>query len=121
MSYLGSAELRTESTCNRRKPAMLVYVLVKVQPGKESGVARETVKIEGITEAMWTYGFCDILFKVNVRSVEELNKVVLRKIRMIPGVRSTETIIVSPIPIYGSRPSAKFSRKTHTKSKFSRR
>ncbi len=93
---------------------MLAYVSVKVQPGKESGVARETVKVEGVTEAAWTYGFCDILFKVNVRSVEELNKVVL-KIRTTPGVRSTETIIVSPIPIYGSRPSTELSRRVRTK------
>jgi DNA-binding Lrp family transcriptional regulator len=90
---------------------MLAYVLLKVQPGKESGVACEVVKTKGVTEAAWTYGFCDILFKVNVGSVEELNKVLLKRVRKIPGVQSTKTITVSPIPIYGSRTSAKFSRK----------
>lgn len=84
---------------------MIAYVCVKCQPTMDSDVAHEMVKIPGIIEADWTYGLCDILFKVNVRSVEELNKIVFHRVRKIPGVESTETIIVSPIPIYGSRPS----------------
>ena len=95
---------------------MLVYVLLKVRPRKESGVACEVVKIQGITEAAWTHGFCDILLKANVESLEELDQIVLKNIRKIPGVQSTETMIVSPIPIYGSRPSAKFPRKTKRRS-----
>lgn len=82
---------------------MLAYVLLKTEPGRESEAASEVVKIKGITEAAWTYGFCDMLFKVNVGSTEELNKVVLNKVRRIPGVQSTKIITVSPIPIYGSR------------------
>ena len=86
--------------------ALIAYVLVKVEPGKESGVAQEIVKIAGVTEASWTYGFCDILFRVEVSSIEELDKVV-PKVRKIRGVSSTETIIVSPIPIHAHRPAHK--------------
>jgi DNA-binding Lrp family transcriptional regulator len=82
---------------------MLAYVFLKARPGEENGVAREVVKIQGVTEAAWTYGFCDMLFKVNVGSVKELNEVVFNKVRRIPGVESTKTVTVSPIPIYGSR------------------
>jgi DNA-binding Lrp family transcriptional regulator len=88
----------------------MAYVLVKVQPGKESGVAQEIVKVKGVSEAAWTYGFCDILFKVEVGSMEELDKIVLNRIRKIRGVGSTETIIVSPIPIYAARPRSKPAR-----------
>lgn len=95
----------------------IAYVTLKVEPGKENEVAREIVKIEGVSEAAWTYGFCDILFKLGVESVEELDKVVLKKIRTIAGVRSSETMIVSPIPIWSSRS----PRKTAGKSRPRRR
>jgi len=84
---------------------VIAYVLVKCQPGRDSGVAQETVKIDGVIEAAWTYGFCDILLKLNVASVEKLNDIVFNKIRKMHGVESTETLMVSPIPIYGRRPS----------------
>ena len=85
----------------------MAYVAVKVSPGKENDVAGEIVKTEGVTEAAWTYGFCDILFKLEVESMQQLNNVVLKKVRKIPGVLATETIIVSPIPIYATRPADK--------------
>jgi DNA-binding Lrp family transcriptional regulator len=90
----------------------IAYVTLKVEPGKENEVAREIVKIKGVSEAAWTYGFCDILFKLGVESVEELDKVVLKKIRTIAGVRSSETMIVSPIPIWSSRSPRQTARKS---------
>jgi DNA-binding Lrp family transcriptional regulator len=100
---------------------MLAYVFLKVQPGRESDVACEIVKVKEITEAAWTYGFWDILFKVNIGSTEQLNDDVLKKVRKISGVKSTESILVSPTPIYGSRPSADSFRKTKSKRKSSKR
>jgi len=91
---------------------LIAYVCVKCQPKMDADVARETVKIPGVMEADWTYGFCDILFKVNVASVEQLDEIVLKRIRKIPGVESTETLVVSPIPIYGARPSGGPRRRT---------
>jgi len=86
---------------------MIAYVLVKVEPGKESGVAQEIVKVKEVKEAAWTYGFCDILLKAEVESMPDLDKIVFRKLRRTPGVISTETIIVSPVPIYAPRPPSK--------------
>jgi DNA-binding Lrp family transcriptional regulator len=94
----------------------MAYVLVKVEPGKESGVAQEIVKIKGVSEAAWTYGFCDILLKTEVESMEKLDKIMFKNLRKTPGVISTETIIVSPIPIYASRPPSKTkTRRTRAK------
>jgi DNA-binding Lrp family transcriptional regulator len=86
---------------------MIAYVLVKVEPGKESGVAQEIVRVKAVKEAAWTYGFCDILLKAEVESMPDLDKIVFNKLRRTPGVISTETIIVSPIPIYAPRPPSK--------------
>jgi len=86
---------------------VIAYVLVKVEPGKESGVAQEIVRVKSVKEAAWTYGFCDILLKAEVESMPDLDKIVFNKLRRTPGVISTETIIVSPIPIYAPRPPGK--------------
>ncbi len=97
---------------------MMAYVLVKVEPGKESEVAQEIVRVKEIREAAWTYGFCDILLKAEVKSTQELDRTVLKRLRNTPGVASTETMIVSPIPIYASRPPGKReTRRIHTKRK----
>jgi DNA-binding Lrp family transcriptional regulator len=90
---------------------LIAYVLVKVEPGKENVVAREIVKAKEVREAAWTYGFCDILLKAEAASINELDKIVFNRIRKTPGVLSTETIIVSPIPIYASRPASKTETK----------
>ncbi len=97
---------------------MMVYVLVKVEPGKESGVAQEIVRVKEIREAAWTYGFCDILLKAEVESIQELDRTVLKRLRNTPGVASTETMIVSPIPIYAARPPRKREKRSmHIKRK----
>ncbi len=96
---------------------MMGYVLVKVKPGKESGVAQEIVRVKEIREAAWTYGFCDILLKTEVKSIQDLDRIVLKRLRNTPGVASTETMIVSPIPIYAARP----HRKRETKRKYAQR
>ena len=91
--------------------AMLAHVLVKIHPGKECAVACEVGKIKEITEAAWTYGFCDMMLNVKAESMQQLQDVVLNRIRKISGVQSTQTIAVSPIPIYASRSSADSFRK----------
>ena len=96
--------------------AMLAHVLVKIHPGKECAVACEVGKIKEITEAAWTYGFCDILLKTEVESIEKLDRIMFKNLRKTPGVISTETIIVSPIPIYASRPPSK-TRTRRTRAK----
>lgn len=71
------------------------YVLMKVEPGKESEVWQNIAKIKGIREAALTWGFCDMLLKVNVESTKKLTDVVMYKLRKIPKVKDTHTIIVS--------------------------
>jgi DNA-binding Lrp family transcriptional regulator len=102
--FLASGRLRV--VC-----AMLAYVLVKIHPGKESVVASEVGKIKEIAEAAWTYGFCDMMLHVKAESTQELEEVVLNRIRKISGVQSTQTIAESPIPIYASRTTADSFRK----------
>jgi len=71
------------------------YVLVKVEPGKEGEIAEDIGKLKDIREAALTWGFCDILLKVDVESREKLSDLVFQGLRKIPGVKETQTIIVS--------------------------
>jgi len=52
-----------------------------------------------------------MMLHVKTESTQELEEVVLNGIRKIPGVQSTQTIAVSPIPIYASRTFADSFRK----------
>ena len=51
-------------------------------------------KIEGIEEFAYTTGRYDIIIKVNSESMKELSDVILEKLRKIPGVSRTESIMI---------------------------
>jgi DNA-binding Lrp family transcriptional regulator len=70
------------------------YVLINVESGSEDEVIRELNKIEGVEEALFSYGVYDIISKVKADSMEKLKDLVTHKIRMISKVRSTLTLIM---------------------------
>ncbi len=74
---------------------VVAYVVVKVEPGREGEVTKKIVKVDGVTEGALTWGFSDILLKVNVESIDKLRDVVFNVLRKIPGINDTQTIIVS--------------------------
>ncbi len=71
------------------------YVIVKVYPGEENKVSQEILKIKGILEAAFTWGYSDMLLKVKTDSLEELREMIFNKLRKIPGINDTQTVIVS--------------------------
>lgn len=54
---------------------------------------KELFAIEGVREVTYTTGKFDMLIKLFIKDIEELNKVVLSKLRKITGVQHTETIL----------------------------
>ena len=52
------------------------------------------LKIKGITEVHGVFGRWDIVVRVEVDNVDELINVVTDKIRSIPGVQSSETLMM---------------------------
>lgn len=57
-------------------------------------IAKEIVKLEEVQEVHLISGECDILVKVRLKNVEDVEKFVLEKIRKIKGVEKTQTCIV---------------------------
>ena len=71
-------------------------MLVKSKMGHEMEVMNDLLKIEGIKEAMGTFGQYDIFVKVQVPTRKEIEKIVTMDIRKIPYVISTTTLPVIP-------------------------
>jgi len=79
---------------NRMVPkGAMAYVMITVEPGRE----HEAHSIIGLKEVMEVYPVtgenCYMLAIVEAENQDQLSKVVLEKIRTIPGVVHTESLI----------------------------
>jgi len=70
------------------------YMLPNGEKIKQEQVAQEIKKLEGVEEVNIMTGVTDILIKLRVSGIEELNDFVIRKLRNINGVDKTQTMIV---------------------------
>ena len=82
------------------KPVM-AYVLVLFDTNAMKGkkltyeqVAAAIRNIQGVEEFAYTTGQFDIIIKVTAGNMKELSKVVLEKLRKIPGVLRSESVVV---------------------------
>jgi len=70
------------------------YVLFNVEAGSEDKTLQELRKIEGIQESYVAYGVYDLIAKVKADTMEKLKNTVTNRIRAIPSVRSSLTLIM---------------------------
>ena len=69
------------------------YVLINCELGSEESVISELKSIEDVVEVHGTFGAYDILAKVESNQVETLRETITWKIRKIPKIRSTLTLM----------------------------
>ncbi|MCS7107960.1 MAG: Lrp/AsnC ligand binding domain-containing protein [Sulfolobales archaeon] len=69
-------------------------VLVNTDIGSEEEVLNLLSTIDGVTEAYVVYGVYDLVIKVSAPTTEELKDIISSRIRKLPKVRSTLTMIV---------------------------
>lgn len=74
----------------------LAFVLVKSKMGHEMEVLNDILKIDGVKEVMGTYGQYDVFVKVQVSTLDEIEKIITKKIRRVRNVISTTTLSVIP-------------------------
>jgi DNA-binding Lrp family transcriptional regulator len=74
---------------------VLAYVLAKIEAGRDKEVFNEIKKLDGIRKANATYGIYDLHIEANFDTVEELDAFVFDRVRKIPGVKETVTMIAS--------------------------
>ena len=70
------------------------YILVNCTMGSEVNIINEVAKLSDVKEVRGTYGVHDIFVKVKSDSTESLNHTITSKIRKVPGITSTATLVV---------------------------
>ncbi len=90
--YISSLNIVYETRSQKIKMAT-GYVLINCELGSEEVVISELKSIEGVKEVHGTFGAYDILAKVESDQVEKLRETITWKIRKIPKIRSTLTLM----------------------------
>jgi len=72
----------------------IVYVLVQCTIGHEMEVLSDLVKLDLVKEAKGTFGYYDILVKIEASSEKEIERTITKKIRMVKNVNATTTLSV---------------------------
>jgi DNA-binding Lrp family transcriptional regulator len=69
-------------------------ILIQTEIGSESRVLDELMRIPEVKEAYIVYGTYDIVVKVETDALEKIRDIVTNKIRKLPDIRTTVTMIV---------------------------
>lgn len=70
-----------------------LFLLVEVEVGKLDDVLRRMKVTPGVTEVEAVTGPFDLIVKVQAPHINEALDTVVHKIRRIPGIKSTETLV----------------------------
>lgn len=70
-------------------------IILNTDIGRENEVAERISNIPGVESSHVVYGVYDIVAKVSSDSNDHLDSMIINRIRKVPFVRSTLTLIVS--------------------------
>ncbi len=73
---------------------IVAYILISVKTGYEYDVLEQIDEIEEVTESAITFGEYDVIARVEIQNIGQLDDIVT-KIRKIPGVERTSTLITT--------------------------
>ena len=72
----------------------IAFVLVQSTIGHEMEVLNDLLKLDFVKEAKGTFGYYDILVKIEASSEKEIEKIVTKKVRKVKNVNTTTTLSV---------------------------
>ncbi len=70
-------------------------VAVSVEPAMADQVARTLAELPEVSYLVMTLGSFDLIVEVFCRDLPHLTNLITRQIHLIPGVRSTETLMIA--------------------------
>ena len=70
------------------------YILVNCTLGSEEKIISELTNLPDVKEVRGTYGVHDVFVKVRSNDTESMNNAITNKIRKVPGITSTVTLVV---------------------------
>ncbi len=68
------------------------YIFIKTHPKMEVTTYRDLCKMKEIKELTPLFGEFDLIAKIEARDFRTLSRIVLNKIRTLPGVDDTTTV-----------------------------
>ncbi len=75
--------------------SVLAYVLFKVSSGTEREVAQKLINFEEVMQADIIFGEYDVIAKLSTKDLDTLESFVSEKVRNVPNVLVTSTMIIS--------------------------
>jgi DNA-binding Lrp family transcriptional regulator len=81
--------------CGGEIMAVLAYILFKVNSGTEREVCQKLVEFDEIIQADIVFGEYDVLSKIETQDLAQLEEFVSQKVRNVPNVLVTSTMIIS--------------------------
>jgi len=73
-------------------------VLLRIKPGMDRNVLRNVKKLTQVKAVETVYGEYDMLFKVEIETLETLDSFIFDTIRTIKGVEGSTTLISMEVP-----------------------
>jgi len=74
---------------------LLAYVLITVKSGSEREFLKEISKFNQVVEANLVIGENDIVIKIDVKDISHMDKFLTDKLRVLPDVFLTTTMIIT--------------------------
>ena len=74
---------------------VLAYVLVTLNPGTEKDLLEKVSCLKEVTGVSMMYGEYDAIVKVHTENLEQLNQFLTDKLRVLPDIFQTATLIVA--------------------------
>jgi DNA-binding Lrp family transcriptional regulator len=74
---------------------ILAYVLFKVASGTEREVAQKLIEFDEVIQADIVFGEYDVIARMTTETLDKLEEFVSQKIRTVPNVLVTSTMIIS--------------------------
>ena len=75
--------------------ALLAYILITVKSGSEREFLKDVSEFKEVVEANLVIGENDVVIKVKVKDVSQLDKFLTDKLRVLPDVFLTTTMIIT--------------------------
>ena len=75
--------------------SVLAYVLVTLNPGTEKNILEKVAFFDEVLKVSMMYGEYDALVQVSTESLDQLNMFLTDKLRVLPDIFQTATLIVA--------------------------
>jgi DNA-binding Lrp family transcriptional regulator len=80
---------------------LTAFVLLRIKPGMDREVLEKVGKLSQVKEVETVYGEYDMLLKISVETLDDLDTFIFDIIRRISGVEGTTTLISMKVPAEG--------------------